>query len=188
MITVVALPDANWNYPAMDLQWNINYPAGSEQNPEMVQFSMNDDYTEGYATVTIPANTTYYFQAHGIGGMELYVNEEFYMVLPSVMGRQPVAFELTNETEEAVSYDLRIAYPAGHQMNPAELMVYTEGESWDISEGKNVAQLSEGNWNGYLFRWFAPKTGELTIDVSNGRAGWSYQPEHLRTDRPAQQL
>ena len=43
MITVVALPDANYNYPAMDLQWNINYPAGSEQNPEMVQFSMNDD-------------------------------------------------------------------------------------------------------------------------------------------------
>ena len=180
-ITVVALPDANWNYPAMDLQWNINYPAGSEQNPEMVQFSMNDDYTEGYATVTIPANTTYYFQAYGIGGMELYVNEEFYMVLPSVMGRQPVAFELTNETEEAVSYDLRIAYPAGHQMNPAELMVYTEGESWDISEGKNVAQLSEGNWNGYLFRWFAPKSGELTIDVSNGRAGWSYSITNLNT-------
>ena len=181
MITVAALPDANNNYPAMDLQWNINYPAGSEQNPEMVQFSMNDDYTEGYATVTIPANTTYYFQAYGIGGMELYVNEEFYMVLPSVMGRQPVAFELTNETEEAVSYDLRIAYPAGHQMNPAELMVYTEGESWDISEGKNVAQLSEGNWNGYLFRWFAPKTGELTIDVSNGRAGWSYSITNLNT-------
>ena len=181
MITVVALPDANWNYPAMDLQWNFNYPAGTEQNPEMVQFSMNEMYTEGYATVTVPANATYYFQAYGIGGMELFVNEEFYMLLPSVMGRQPVSFSLTNETEEAVSYDLRVAYPAGHQMNPAELMVYTEGESWDVSEGRNVAEVAEGSWNGYLYSWTAPKAGELTINVSNGKAGWAYSITNMNT-------
>ena len=179
-ITVVALPDANWNYPAMDLQWNINYPAGSEQNPEMVQFSMNDDYTEGYATVTIPANTTYYFQAYGIGGMELSVNYEPFMMLPEVMGRMPVRFELTNETAEDATYVLSVAYPAGHQMNPAELMVYTEGDE-DVAEGQNVAWVNEGSWNGYTYRWFAPKAGELTITVSNGRAGWSYSITNLNT-------
>jgi len=180
-ITVVALPDANWNYPAMDLQWNINYPAGTEQNPEMIEFIMDESYTQGYATVTIPAKTTRYFQAYGIGGMELFVNEEAYMLLPEIMGRMPVVFTLTNETEEEATYELRIAYPAGHQMNPAELMVYTEGESWDVAEGQNVASVSEGSWNGYTYRWFAPKAGELTITVSNGRAGWSYSITNLNT-------
>ena len=180
-ITVAALPDANYNYPAMDLMWSINYPAGTEQNPEMIEFSMDESYTQGYATVTIPAKTTYYFQAYGIGGMELFVNEEAYMLLPEVMGRMPVVFTLTNETEEEATYELRIAYPAGHQMNPAELMVYTEGESWDVAEGQNVASVSEGSWNGYTYRWFAPKAGELTITVSNGRAGWSYSITNLNT-------
>ena len=169
VIQVIAVSE-----PVLNLTWNVNYPVGTELNPIMLDFV---DYETGdmvAVEVTIPAETTYIYQAWNIGGMELSIDGEFYMLLPEVMGRMPVTFDLTNESAEEVTYTLSVAYPAGHMMNPASINMFVEGESWDETEGQNVATLEADNWNGYQYAWTADKDGELTLTFLNGKAGWAY--------------
>ena len=47
---------------------------------------------------------------------------------------------------------------------------------WETSE--NIVDIPEGI-DGYYFTWTAYASGKLTIDVSNGKAGWAYQIQNL---------
>ena len=177
-ISVAAIPDMNWNRPALELDWTINYTVGHEKNPELIMF--NED---GFLNVTVPANTTYYYQAYGLAGMVVEietmvaVEEEWSelqivdsILVPDNILNQAYVFTVTNDTAEAKQFNLYATYPAGHQMNPDSLYL-----------GENIATVPADSWTGYVYTWTAPDAGELTIDVSNGKAGWAYSITNMTT-------
>jgi len=173
VIQVVAMPDASWNIPAAEVEWSINYTAGHELNPIYPEFIWNEDNTAD-ATVTVPANATYHYAVYA-NGMLLFVNgTETTKLVAQGMGRVPAYFSVTNDTDADAEYALHLEYPVGNSANPAELSVFVEGESWDEAEGQNIATVEEGDWYGYNYTWIAPADGELTITMSNGKAGWFY--------------
>jgi len=135
---------------------------GSEENPIEVMFTMNDEYTEGTATVTVPAGATYYFQSYGIGGMNLTINDGTPTPL-SGNPRMPVVFSITNEGEAEAEYALAVSYPVGSMSNPAQLVI-----------GENTAAIEAGNTQGYYFTYTAEKNGVLTLTFSSNVAGWMY--------------
>ena len=134
---------------------------GSEENPIEVMFTMNDEYTEGTATVTVPAGATYYFQSYGIGGMNLTINDGTPTLL-SGNPRMPVVFSITNEGEAEAEYALAVSYPVGSMSNPAQLVI-----------GENTAAIEAGNTQGYYFTYTAEAAGTLTLTISS-EAGWTY--------------
>jgi len=134
---------------------------GSEENPIEVMFTMNDEYTEGTATVTVPAGATYYFQSYGIGGMNLTINDGTPTPL-SGNPRMPVVFSITNEGEAEAEYALAVSYPVGSMSNPAQLVI-----------GENTAAIEAGNTQGYYFTYTAEAAGTLTLTISS-EAGWTY--------------
>ena len=141
--------------------------AGTEENPIAVEFTMNETYTQATATVTVPANTTHYFQTYGIGGMELSINGG----APTLMSgnpRMPVIFTVENSTDAEAEFTLVASYPAGSQMNPAVLV-----------EGENVANIAAGS-QGYFYTWTAQNAGELTLEI-NAEGGWSYVVNNMTT-------
>ena len=155
----------------------VTEPAlGTEENPIAVEFVMNDDYTAGDATVTVPANTTYYFYAFGIGGMELTINGGEPTLL-SGNPRMPVVFSVTNSTDAEAEFLLHISHPVGSWMNPAALLVNELGEPAVL----NVVELAADDFDGYMYNWTAPMSGELTISMENTVAGWAYSITNLMT-------
>lgn len=179
-IQVVILPDANWNIAAADVEWDINYPLGSEWNYDYPEFVWNDENTEATATVTVPANTTYYCATRIMGTMILTINGENPTALTGSR-MAPTVFTVVNDTDEAAEYVLNLSYPVGSQMNPAELSVFVEGESWDETEGQNVVEMEADNFDGYMYSWTAPADGALTVTMNNGVAGWFYVINNLTT-------
>ena len=167
-------------YPEATITWTMYYPVGSELNPiDLTSDLLYDgDFS---ATVTVPAGKTYNFVAYRVNEMLMTINGgEAVECVTSGMWT-PYAWTITNDGEADAEYYIEVAYPTGHQMNPDSLWVYVEGESWDEAEGLNVAELEEGKAGGYQYSWYAPKSGLLTIDVSNGRAGWAYSITNLNT-------
>lgn len=177
-VQVVTLPDANWEYPAADVMWTINYTAGHELNPIFPEFVWNEAYTEAEATVSVPAGETYHYASYGAGGMLLSINgAEPQLLKAEGMGRAPAYFTITNESDADADYALHLSYPVGNRMNPAELLLADEY----TPDVVNVATLDEGNWDGYVYAWTAPEAGELTITMHNGKAGWSYSIQNMTT-------
>ena len=141
-------------------------PGTTENDPILVEFQWNEEYSEGTATVTVPAGKTLYFaEAWGMGyGMELSVNGEFYCVMP---GRNPMVwappvFSLTNDSAEDATYELKLTWPLGTDYNPAELPI----------NDSTVVELPENLQGGYVFKWFATEDGVLTITVEG--EFWNY--------------
>ena len=157
--------------PAGDITLTVAFEAayGSESNPIYPEWEMDENNEINY-TVTVPANTTNYYCAYGINGMLMSINGgELVEMVAQGMGRVPVNFTITNDTDAEANYVLHLEYPAGSSMNPAELNV----------EGQNVVHAKEGDWNGYNYSWIAPADGQLTITMSNGKAGWFYVMNNL---------
>ena len=141
-------------------------PAGSEENPIFLELEWNEEYTAATATVTAPVGTTYY-AAHNVAGMMLTVNGEDAGVLTG-MPRMPVIIPITNDGEAAAEYVLTFTFPAGTQMNPAQLVL-----------GENTAEIAEGNNQGYFYTWTAEADGDLTITMPEGN--WFYVLNNLTT-------
>jgi len=153
-----------WSAPAGNVTVTVSFEAalGSESNPELITFTMNEDYSQGEATVTVPANTTYYCQAYSVGGMMLSINGEDKGVLEG-NPRMPVSIVVTNDTAAEAVYTLVVSYPMGSQMNP-EVLEYLGGY---------VAQ-EEGDTDGYYYTYTADSTGYLSAYftwVDEGIAG-----------------
>lgn len=162
-IQVVALPDNNWNYPAMDFTLVAMY--------ELPAFL---DYFEipGSVEIAVPAGETVFYQSYSIGGTIMTVATEDAVVLHAGtrytaeegkievaltqgMGRQPVAFGIKNNTDEDKVYEVSFAYPVGSQMNPAELAV---GEGFAAYNDGNIA---ENDTQGYYYTYTAEEAGTL---------------------------
>ena len=148
--------------------WNVTaYGAGEiPENPIYIEWIWNDEYTEATATVSVPANATYYFAAYGMNGTVLTVNGEELEYVPGFMFYTPATFEITNGDAAEATYELKISYPIGSQNNPAELVI-----------GDNTADIEAGNDQGYFFTYTAPADGVLTITMPEG--GWTYVINNL---------
>ena len=191
------------------LNGEIVYPVGSPENPEVLWDPTtavvslaegdNDGYyysfynraitgtlvfapvceTEGVEFDVVLTNMNTYEQAwlidstDGTVSIDIVPNDEILI--------QVVAMPDENWNIPAAEIALNgsIVYPVGTPMNPAELNVYVEGESWDEIDGQNIASLEADNWNGYVYHWTAPEQGELTVTMSNGKAGWVYVMSNL---------
>ena len=162
VIQVLAVPGADWSVPAAEITWvgNFTYPEGSEQNPIVPEWEWNEAYTEATATVTVPANTTLYFA--GNGGMLLTIDDgEPTMMEATGFGPMapPVLFTITNDTNEDAEHTLKIAYPAGTQMNPEVI----EDMSWYSDE----IALEEGDNDGYYYTYTAPADGSVVLYINS---------------------
>lgn len=132
-------------------------PGTTQAEPILVEFEWNDEYSEAFATVTVPAGKTLWFGSYGVSGLELSVNGEFYCVLPAMdrMNWGPVTFSLTNDTEADATYELKLTWPLGTDYNPDELPV----------NDSVTLEVPENLQGGYTYQWFATANGTLTVTV-----------------------
>ena len=192
-------PADMWNNPAGTITLNVNYPLGSDLNPDQPTFNWTSS-TSSQAAVVVPANTSCYYVAISTGmwgdTMILTIDGEEYGPVSGTPW-QPCVIELANDTDEAVTKTLVLTYPVGSQMNPDTLNVYDVSDEWaSEADGENIATVEADSWTGYQYYWTAPVAGELTINVSNGKAGWAYTvnnvtgckygDSHYSSDVPAQ--
>lgn len=138
-------------------------PGNTAEEYILVEFTMNEDWTAGTATVTVEPGIWYY--GAYISGMDLTANGEAVEVTPA-QPRMPVIFCFTNEGTEAVTYELAVSYPVGTMSNPAALNL-----------GENAAPIEEGNDQGYFFTWTAQVPGTLTVTMPQGN--WFYTLSNL---------
>lgn len=159
-IRVMAEPDTsdmfNWVYPAADIEWTINYPAGTAENPIMPEWNWNEASTEADFVITVPAGASYLVRDYSIAGMELSINNG----APQLMvgqPRQPIEFTLDNTAgTEAVEYALHVAWPAGTYSNPEELYL-----------GSNWTSLEEGDQDGYYYSYIVESDGTLYASIDS---------------------
>ena len=138
---------------------------GTEANP--IDLTNDLIYEEDLAaTVTVPANTTYYFMSYGLAGMNMTINGGE-AVLCTGNPRMPYTWSITNDGAEDAEYVITVAAPVGTMDNPAELTI-----------GENAAVIEAGS-QGYFYTWTAAENGELTITMPEG--DWTYAVNNLTT-------
>ncbi|MBR3769319.1 MAG: hypothetical protein IKL06_02185, partial [Lachnospiraceae bacterium] len=178
-VSVAALPDANWNWPAMEYSMAVlfEYPEGSEQNPVDLVVSN----VPGTVKLTVPAGKTVYYQSNTLGGVQMTIaeatgcavlhagttyeveNGRIDLVLTKpMMFMQPVVFAIQNKTTAEATYEVAFAYQAGTVENPEA-----------VALGTTTCTLAEGN-DCYYFQYTVATSGALTIDVSATEGGWQY--------------
>ena len=67
-------------------------------------------------------------------------------------------FEIFNNGEEAAVFEVEFQYNLGHRENPE---IITESAALG-------ADLAEGNYDGYFYKFVAPEDGKLTLSLYNG--------------------
>jgi len=146
IIQLVAADDGvDTAYPEASFGWvgSFAYPAGTENNPIIIEWEWNDTYTTATATVTVPAGQTQYF----IGNEAMILTANGNPVEQSETG----VFTLT-EGEYALVMDT----PVGAQANP-EVIEEMDG----YSDTNTVAE-------GYYYTWTATEDGTVILDVTDG--------------------
>ena len=159
--------DENWNYivPAADLSWTAmaQYPEGSKKNPNYIEWMWNDAWTEGTASVTVPAGTTQWFTVNDGDSVITVDGEEVALeAIANKWGGTTFVFSLTNATEAEATYELALGYALGSQQNPEPI--------YDFS--KLVVNLEEGDQNGYTYILYNKGAkGTLTFEgvAKNGK-------------------
>lgn len=181
-IQIVAVPDETGAYPELEAQisGSIGAPEGSEENPYEAMLS---EVPASVTTEEIGGGETVHYAVTGAGGTILTIEDADAVVvyngvtyaadesgvvtvaLEAVMGRQPVAFQVSNTGAEAESYTMNFALPLGAYNNPAELLM-----------GDNAAELEANDSDGYWYGWTAPDNGTLviTMDTAQTTTGWVY--------------
>ena len=129
----------------------------SQEYPIEIEFQWNDEWTEGYATVNVPAGKTVWFASYGINNMELFVDGVYHSTMPAMdrMNWGPATFALTNDTEEDATYELTLKWPVGTDYNPDQLPI----------NDSVVLELPADLQGGYVYGWFATEDGTLTVTV-----------------------
>ena len=149
-IQIVAIEDAEGNYaPAANMTWcgNFAYPAGSEQNPIIIEWNWDDAYTNATASVTVAAGETVYF--NGQTGMILTVN--------GVETEQnDGVFAITNSGDAEATYELALATPLGAYGNPESIELPFEDTNSLAADAS------------YYYIWTATEKGTVTLTVTDG--------------------
>ena len=164
-IQVVVQPDMenDWAIHAASVNWEINYPAGSEQNPLYPDFVWNEEQTSGEYATTIDAGETLYVALTQTGA-ELTVNGED---AGSITGSRymPQILPIQNDTEDVMTLSLVVSYPVGSDSNPDEL-----------TEGETTVELKDGS-EGYYYEYVAEADGILTVAISG--ESWQYNVNNI---------
>lgn len=125
-------------------------PGSSANNAASIDWVEGDGvYT---ATVTVPANTTYYYSAY------YAVVYDFSIVETAVYEIDSERYQLiiTNESDADATYNLVAAIPAGDYSNPVVI-----GDMNDYSD-------TVSNKNEYYYTWTAKEEGTVTLDINDG--------------------
>ena len=152
MIQVVAIEDAEGKYaPAATMTWcgNFAYPAGSEQNPIVIEWNWDDAYANAAASVTVEAGKTVYF--NGTAGMILTVNGQV-----TEMDEAGV-FSIANNAETEATYALALATPLGAYSNPEKI------EALPFEDTNSLE--ADGS---YYYVYKVTENGKVTLTVTNG--------------------
>jgi len=149
-IQIVAIEDAEGNYaPAATMTWcgNFAYPAGSEQNPIIIEWNWDDAYTNATASVTVAAGQTVYF--NGQEGMILTVDG---VETEQNMG----VFSIANSGDAEATYALAMATPVGAYNNPENIELPFEDTNSLAADAS------------YFYIWTATENGTVTLTVTDG--------------------
>ena len=132
--------------------WELQ-PGGSLANPKDLTTDLlnQGDFT---AVVTVPAGKTMYLIASRVAGMEMTINDGEAVICGGNM-MNPYAWTITNDGAEAAEYIIKVAFPAGSDMNP----VVIEDMTWYNSEVSQAA----GDFDGYFYTYTATETGTVTL-------------------------
>ena len=163
----VEIDDSN---PDVDVDFGelVEPEVGSEENPFVPEWVWNEAYTEATATTCeIKAGATCYISIT-MGGMELFVNGVSYGTTTGSRW-MPQILTITNDTDAAATYELKVAYAVGSMENPATLVL-----------GENVATVAAGT-QGYYYTYTAEKEGTLVLEIATDAAGWTYVVNNLTT-------
>ena len=165
MMVVGCLPVSA--FAANDWEGEIDgyeYPVGSQENPATVEWVWNEAYTEATATVTVPANSTMYFQDRSLSAVNvLTANGKTVEVTYGTPRMTPSTWNIPNTTEADVEYTLVLTYAVGSMENPYAASLY-----------ENVVSVEAGDKDGYYMTYTAEYTGTLVVTISTEAAGWSY--------------
>lgn len=150
---------------------------------------------------TIAAGETVKFEAYGVGGTTLTINDESAVVIyegeeyeavegvvevavTSTNPRMPVSFQVRNDGEVENTYTIEFVFPLGSMDNPETF----EGAS------SVYAQIEAGNNQGYFINFIAPADGlfSFTIygaeDAEYNELGWSYTLNRLTESKYGDKL
>ena len=155
----------------------FSYPQGSAKAPIALSES---------TVVTIPAGKTLYYTGRFGGqymtavgaGVTLEHNGKTYVLTNGDTSftcyqqdiNNPSVFVLTNTTDADVDVSLTIVIPVGTRENPAQL---------ELDE--NIAEITDGNDQGYYFTFTAPEDGQLQLTMPDGN--WQYVVNNLTSGR-----
>lgn len=123
-----------------------------------VEWTWNDAMTEGTASVTVPANETFYFEYQGDPAYELTVDGVAHEFVAAAGRTDTNKFEITNDTDAEQTYALKLALPVGAYNNPKVI----EDMSWYSDE---VVQAA-GDSDGFFYIYTAPADGTITLYFS----------------------
>ena len=195
LIQVVAVPGEDWSIPALQtaLTGEFVFPVGTQSNPEIlfrpnyIQVNVAEGNNQGYYYKwTSNAEGALKLTCPEVEGVE-------YDVILVNMSTYEQAW-LQDSTDGTVSIDVKpgdeiiiqvvtipdgnwnypalqtaltgaIAFAAGDQMNPAQLVI-----------GENTAEIAAGS-QGYFYTWTAEANGNLTVTMPEGN--WTYTVNNL---------
>lgn len=145
-------------YPKAEFEWcgEFVYPAGTEQNPVVIEWTWNETETVATANITVPAGAAQYFTGYS----EMILTANGTEIAMSETG----VFSLTEGT-----YELVLTTPEGAMNNPEKI------ENIDGYTDTNTTKENAS----YYYIWTATEDGTVTLDVT---AGADLKVEHVTTE------
>ena len=173
-VTIQVLVEPPVTVAEVYIQGFLAVTTGTEENPIALDYPDN--------TIVVPAGKTVYYTANVAGASMTVTGEDvsaiavehndfIYVAENNVVSLEASAsgrgssclFAITNSSHKAVECTVTFAFPVGHSMNPAELVI-----------GENTAAIQEGSI-GYYYSWTASQAGKLTVTMDESNtAGWFY--------------
>lgn len=122
-----------------------------------VEWTWNDAMTEGTASVTVPANETFYFEYQGDPAYELTVDGVAHEFVAAAGRTDTNKFEITNDTDAEQTYALKLALPVGTYNNPK--VIESMGYYDEVTQ-------TLGDYEGYYYIYTATETGNVTLYIN----------------------
>jgi hypothetical protein len=132
--------------------------AGTEEDPIMVEFNWDENYTAATLNIDLPAGE-FVLGTRGLIGTVLTANGEEIDYVVSGSMRNPDLFMLTNDGESSAIFELALSYP------PAAPGTLDNPEVIEL--GEHTVEVGADNMDGHYFSWTAEEDGTLTIVISS---------------------